>query len=84
MRALIVVVAGALAASGLALAGAAPAYARCQGGFTPWGGQEICDSPLASDGSFERCITTNAMGFGGSNCFTLNINTMTDPTPYLG
>ena len=75
MKALIVIAAGTLAAGGIALAGAAPASAGCQGGFTPWGGQQTCDGPVNADGMFERCVTTNAMGFGGTNCVILNVNT---------
>lgn len=76
-----------VAASGLGalgLATAAPAHAGCQGGWTPWGGGTTCDGPIAADGTFERCVTAGAMGFGGTNCFLLNINDMAGQIPYVG
>jgi hypothetical protein len=61
----------ALGASGLAFA--APANAGCQAGWTPWGGGEICDGPVGPDGNFERCQSVGVLGFGGTNCFIVNI-----------
>ena len=84
MKTLVAIAASALAASGIALASAAPANAGCQGGFTPWGGGQTCDGPLAADGSFQRCVTSNVLGFGGTNCYILNVSTMSEPVPYVG
>ncbi|MCG5434464.1 hypothetical protein LV457_19515 [Mycobacterium sp. MYCO198283] len=85
MKALITFAVSAVAASGIAIAGAAPASAGCQGGWTPWGGGTTCDGPIASDGTFQRCVTAGAMGFGGTNCQLLNINDMAgQPVPYVG
>lgn len=76
--------AGALAAGGIALATAAPADAGCQGGWTPWGGGTTCDGPIAGDGSFQRCVTAGAMGFGGTNCSVMNVNDLVGQVPYVG
>jgi hypothetical protein len=85
MKALIAFAVSAVAASGIAIAGAAPANAGCQGGFSPWGGGETCDGPIAPDGSFQRCVTASALGWGGTNCQILNINNMAgQPVPYVG
>ena len=72
MKALVAVAISGLVASGIAFA--APANAGCQSGWTPWGGGEICDGPVAPDGNFQRCQTTGVLGFGGSNCFIVNVN----------
>lgn len=53
MKALIGLAVTALAASGIALATAAPAGAGCQGGWTPWGGGTTCDGPIGQDGTFQ-------------------------------
>ena len=63
MKALVALAVSGLVASGIALA--APAGAGCQGGWTPWGGGTTCDGPIAGDGTFQRCVTAGAMGFGG-------------------
>ncbi|KUI06390.1 hypothetical protein AU190_00015 [Mycolicibacterium acapulense] len=77
MKTLVALAVGALAASGIALA--APANAGCQGGWTPWGGGTICDGPVGADGNFERCQTAGAMGFGGTNCFIVNVSNANPP-----
>ena len=82
MKTVVALAIGALAASGIALA--APANAGCQGGWTPWGGQEICDGPIAPDGNFQRCQSTSALGFGGSSCFILNVNNLNGQAPWVG
>ncbi|BDY32172.1 MULTISPECIES: CDGP domain-containing protein [Mycolicibacterium] len=84
MKALIGLAIGALAASGIALAGAPPASAGCQGGWTPWGGGTTCDGPISQDGTFQRCVTAGAMGFGGTNCYLMNINNLDGNVPYVG
>lgn len=68
----------------IGLVTAAPVQAGCQGGWTPWGGGTTCDGPIAADGTFERCVTAGALGFGGTNCFLLNINNMEGQIPYVG
>lgn len=78
------VVAVVLAVSSVAVTGAAPARAGCQGGWTPWGGGTTCDGPIAQDGTFQRCVTAGAMGFGGMNCYLLNINNIANQIPYVG
>jgi hypothetical protein len=77
MKGLIALAVGALAVAGIA--SAAPANAGCQAGWTPWGGGEICDGPVAPDGNFERCQTTGVLGFAGSNCFIVNVSTANPP-----
>lgn len=84
MRTLVAFAVGALAASGIALGTAAPASAGCQGGWTPWGGGTTCDGAINGDGTFQRCVTSSALGFGGTNCFLLNINEMSNQIPYVG
>jgi len=79
MKALVALMISALTAGGLALALAAPANAGCQSGWTPWGGGEICDGPIAPDGNFQRCQTTGVLGFGGSNCYIVNVNSPQPP-----
>jgi hypothetical protein len=82
MKALVALAVAGLAASGIALA--SPASAGCQGGWTPWGGGTTCDGPIAGDGSFQRCVTAGAMGFGGTNCYLLNVNNLEGQVPYVG
>jgi hypothetical protein len=77
MKALVALAIGALAASGIALA--APAN-----GWTPWGGGTTCDGPIGRDGSFQRCVTADAMGFGGTNCLLANVNDLEGQQPYVG
>lgn len=84
MKTLVAIAVSALAASGIALAAAAPASAGCQGGWTPWGGGTTCDGPVNSDGTFQRCVTAGAMGFGGTNCYLLNVNNLGNQVPYVG
>ncbi|MGV0793716.1 CDGP domain-containing protein [Mycolicibacterium sp. XJ1819] len=82
MKSLVALMAGLLAAGGIALA--APANAGCQAGWTPWGGGEICDGPIAPDGSFQRCQSVGVLGFGGTlPCFTLNVNNLEGQPPYV-
>lgn len=78
------VVAGVLAVGSVSVTGAPPAEAGCQGGWTPWGGGTTCDGPIAQDGTFQRCVTAGAMGFGGTNCYLLNINNIANQIPYVG
>jgi hypothetical protein len=83
MKTVVALTVGLLAAGGIALAG--PANAGCQGGWTPWGGGTTCDGPIAGDGTFQRCVTAGAMGFGGTNCYLLNVNNLTaGQVPYVG
>jgi hypothetical protein len=83
MKTLVALMISLLAASGIALA--SPASAGCQSGWTPWGGGEICDGPIAPDGSFQRCQSVGVLGFGGSlPCFTLNVNNLEGQVPYVG
>jgi hypothetical protein len=82
MKILVALAVSALAASGIALA--APSNAGCQGGWTPWGGGTTCDGPIAGDGTFQRCVTAGAMGFGGTNCYLLNVNNLAGQVPYVG
>lgn len=84
MKSLVVLAAGVLTAAGVAVGTAAPAAAGCQGGFTPWGGGTTCDGPVTEDGYFQRCVTAGAMGFGGTNCFQLNVNNLAGQVPYVG
>lgn len=78
------VVAGVLAVGSVSVTGAPPAEAGCQGGWTPWGGGTTCDGPIGQDGTFQRCVTAGAMGFGGTNCYLLNINNIANQIPYVG
>jgi hypothetical protein len=82
MKSLVALAISGVVASGIALA--APANAGCQGGWTPWGGGTTCDGPIAGDGTFQRCVTAGAMGFGGTNCFLANINNLEGQQPYVG
>jgi hypothetical protein len=83
MRALVVVAVSGLIAGGIALA--APANAGCQSGWTPWGGGEICDGPIAPDGSFQRCQAFGVFGLGGTlPCFTANVNNLNGQPPWVG
>lgn len=84
MKSLIAFAAGILAAGGIAVGTAAPASAGCQGGFTPWGGGTTCDGPITEDGTFQPCVTTSALGFGGTNCYQLNVNNLAGQVPYVG
>lgn len=84
MKTLAALAAGALVAGGIAMGTAAPAQAGCQGGYTPWGGGTTCDGPIGGDGTFERCVTAGAMGFGGTNCYLLNVNNLGGQIPYVG
>ncbi len=80
MTSVVALTVGALVAGGIALA--APANAGCQSGWTPWGGGQICDGPIAPDGSFQRCQTVGVLGFGGTlPCFTLNVNNLNGQPP---
>jgi hypothetical protein len=81
MKPLVALAISGLIASGIALA--SPASAGCQGGWTPRGGGTTCDGPIAGDGTFQRCVT-DAMGFGGTNCFLANINNLEGKQPYAG
>ncbi|MBN3458870.1 hypothetical protein JNN96_33065 [Mycobacterium sp. DSM 3803] len=73
MKKLIVAVsAGLLAASGIALA--APAGAGCQGAYIGiFGGGQRCDGPVDPLGNFTRCESGYGMGFGGQNCYVVNV-----------
>ncbi|HTM86306.1 MAG TPA: hypothetical protein VL179_15665 [Mycobacterium sp.] len=84
MKTLIGLAVSTLAAGGIAMAVAVPAGAGCQGGWTPWGGSTTCDGPINQDGTFQRCITAGAMGFGGTNCYLMNISNMGGSPPYVG
>jgi hypothetical protein len=83
MKALVALTISGLVASGIALA--APANAGCQSGWTPWGGGEICDGPIAPDGTFQRCQTVGVLGFGGSMpCFVVDANNLNGQPPWVG
>lgn len=83
MKGLVVLGVSGLLASGIA--SAAPANAGCQGGFSPWGGGQICDGPIGPDGNFQRCETVFVLGFGGSlPCFTVNVNNLNGQPPWIG
>nr|WP_082696539.1 hypothetical protein [Mycobacterium sp. IS-1590] len=83
MKSLVTLTVGALFTGGIALAG--PAHAGCQSAWTPWGGGQICDGPLAPDGSFQRCQAVGVLGFGGNlPCFTLNVNNLNGQAPWVG
>lgn len=84
MKTFVALAAGMIAAGGIAVAAAAPAGAGCQGGWTPWGGGTTCDGPVSGDGSFQRCVTAGAAGFGGTNCYLLNVNELAGNVPYVG
>ncbi|OMB80963.1 CDGP domain-containing protein [Mycolicibacterium conceptionense] len=84
MKTLVGLTACVLAAGSIALAGAAPANAGCQGGWTPWGGGTTCDGPIGADGSFQRCVTAGAMGFSGTNCYQMNVDNLAGNVPYVG
>ncbi|WP_102144539.1 hypothetical protein [Mycobacterium hubeiense] len=65
-----------LASGGIAVA--TPASAGCQSAFVSiFGGGQRCDGPINSLGNFTRCDAGHGMGFGGSNCYVVNVN---DPT----
>jgi len=82
MKTLVALAISGLVVSGIALA--AHAGAGCQGGWTPWGGSTTCDGPINVDGMFQRCVTTGALGFGGMNCYLLNINNLEGQVPWVG
>ena len=48
------------------------------------GSGTTCDGPIAGDGTFQRCVTAGAMGFGGTNCYLLDIDTLAGQVPYVG
>ena len=54
------------------------AFGGNQAGFA--GARKVADP----DGTFERCQTAGAMGFGGTNCFLLNVNNLGSNPPYVG
>ena len=82
MKTLVALTISGLAASSIAVA--TPASAGCQGGWTPWGGGTTCDGPIGGDGTFQRCVTAGAVGFGGTNCYLLNVNELAAQVPYVG
>jgi hypothetical protein len=84
MKILVALAISAIAASGIGLPTATPASAGCQGAWTPWGGGTRCDGPIAPDGTFERCDTAGAMGFGGTTCYLLNVNNLSSNGPWVG
>lgn len=67
----------------LALGGiqfAAPASAGCQSVFIGFfGGGERCDGPVDPVGYYTRCDRGQGMGFGGSNCYTINVGDPNQP-----
>ncbi|MGV0715842.1 hypothetical protein ABQE93_10590 [Mycolicibacterium sp. XJ662] len=61
-----------LTASGLAVA--TPANAGCQSAWVGiFGGGQRCDGPIDTLGNFTRCDRGHGMGFGGSNCYVVNV-----------
>ncbi|OBF29141.1 hypothetical protein [Mycobacterium sp. ACS4331] len=74
MRTVIIAgIAGVLASGGIAMAG--PATAGCQSAFISiFGGGQRCDGPIDQLGNFTRCDSGHGMGFGGSNCYVVNVS----------
>lgn len=71
---------GALTAGAVSIAG--PAAAACQTasvGF--FGGGQRCDGPVDQYGNYTRCESGHGMGFGGSNCYVVNVR---DAAPIPG
>lgn len=62
-----------LTAGGIALA--PPASAGCIGGGGWGNGGETCDGPVIN-GWFQRCVTVVVLGWGGTNCYMVDINNM--------
>ena len=61
-----------LAMGGIMLA--TPAHAGCQSAYVSiFGGGQRCDGPIDSLGNFTRCDNGYGMGFGGSNCYVVNV-----------
>ena len=83
-----VVLRGVTKAFGDLVAVAAGAHGVDPGGVLarlgPWGGGTTCDGPIGPDGTFQRCVTAGAMGFGGTNCSIVNINDLGNQVPYVG
>jgi len=49
------------------------------------GGGEICDGPIAPDGTFHRCQSVGVLGFGGSMpCFVVDANNLNGQPPWVG
>jgi hypothetical protein len=48
------------------------------------GRQHHLRGPIAQDCTFQRCVTADAMGFGGTNCYLMNINNLAGSQPYVG
>lgn len=64
---------GALSAGAITIA--SPASAGCQSAFVGiFGGGQRCDGPVDQLGNYTRCDTGHGMGFGGSNCYVVNVN----------
>ena len=83
MKTLVALAVSGLVAGGIALA--APANAGCQSGWTPWGGGEICDGPIAADGLTALEGAVGVLGFGGSlPCFIVDANNLNGQPPWVG
>ena len=71
-------VAAVLASAGIVVA--APANAGCQSAFVGiFGGGQRCDGPIDQLGNFTRCDAGYGMGFGGSNCYVVNVGDRAQP-----
>jgi hypothetical protein len=67
-----------LATGGIALA--TPATAGCQSVFIGiFGGGQRCDGPIDPLGNFTRCDSGHGIGFGGSNCYVVNLGDPAQP-----
>jgi hypothetical protein len=81
------VLSSAVATGGIALAlvGAAPASAGCQGINTPWGGGQRCDSQIDANGMFQRCDSGGVMGFAlPEQCYAVDSHALGNNVPWIG
>ena len=79
MRTVIIAgIAGVLASGSITIA--SPAHAGCQSAFVGiFGGGKRCDGPIDQLGNYTRCDSGHGMGFGGSNCYVVNISDSGQP-----
>jgi hypothetical protein len=69
-----------LLTGGVAIPFAAPASAGCQSVFIGiFGGGQRCDGPVDPVGYYTRCDSGQGMGFGGSNCYAVNVGDLAQP-----
>ncbi len=74
-------IAGGVASGGIALA--APASAGCTDVWFGVGRTHRCDYPVQPDGWFRRCDAAIVLGFGGTNCYMVDINNLGPNLPYI-